>query len=549
MTITGSTELISARDAIDRREWSRAYSSYLAARVEATLTSDDLFSLGDAAWWLGHLDDSIDAFDKAFQLFLKEDRPRPAAVCALYIGYTLSLRSQMAAAMAWISRAYKILESEPECAEHGLLLYVEFEQASDSGDLAAASELATRLNVLAERFGGPDLTALAAVSVGKLMVLEGQVEQGFRLLDQAMLAAITDGIDPSWAGNIYCNVMILCIGILDVDRAVEWTRATLRWCDDQDAAGPFIGICQSHRAQVLQMQGELDACENAIRRVLADPRAFDLRSIAEAHYQHGEFLRLKGALDHADHAYQQATLVGRDPQPGCSLLLLARGQHRQAKISIESALTDASPNLPDRALLLVAAVEIAIAAGDLTMAASAEEELLEIANRFQTPGLRALHLEARGRYCLAAGDLHASIRAFQEACSIWLRSNLVIGAAKCRLLMAMALKGSGQDVIAERELLAARSVFESLGLPCPALNGTVASGSSSLPGGLTDREVEVLSLVAAGFSNRDVGEQLFISPRTVARHLENIFFKIGVSSRTAAAAFAIEHGLTNRGDG
>ena len=63
------------------------------------------------------------------------------------------------------------------------------------------------------------------------------------------------------------------------------------------------------------------------------------------------------------------------------------------------------------------------------------------------------------------------------------------------------------------------------------------------PSGLTDREVEVLRLVAGGSSNREVARALVISPRTAEHHVQHIYGKIGVSTRAAAAMFAMQHGL------
>jgi DNA-binding NarL/FixJ family response regulator len=66
---------------------------------------------------------------------------------------------------------------------------------------------------------------------------------------------------------------------------------------------------------------------------------------------------------------------------------------------------------------------------------------------------------------------------------------------------------------------------------------------AALPAGLTAREVEVLRLVATGQSNAQIATALVLSEKTVARHLSNIFSKLGVGSRTAATAYAFEHGL------
>jgi DNA-binding NarL/FixJ family response regulator len=92
---------------------------------------------------------------------------------------------------------------------------------------------------------------------------------------------------------------------------------------------------------------------------------------------------------------------------------------------------------------------------------------------------------------------------------------------------------------------AADAAFDRLGATLDARRVARLRRSPALPGGLTVREAEVLRLVAAGKSNREIATLLVLSDKTVARHLSNIFAKLGLSSRTAATAFAFEHGLAS----
>ncbi len=84
---------------------------------------------------------------------------------------------------------------------------------------------------------------------------------------------------------------------------------------------------------------------------------------------------------------------------------------------------------------------------------------------------------------------------------------------------------------------------KAVGLVIAAAGGRATNPVIGNPGQLTDREVEVLRLISRGRTNRQVGEELFISPKTVGRHVENIYSKIGVSTRAGAAVFAMEHHL------
>jgi DNA-binding NarL/FixJ family response regulator len=117
-----------------------------------------------------------------------------------------------------------------------------------------------------------------------------------------------------------------------------------------------------------------------------------------------------------------------------------------------------------------------------------------------------------------------------------------------RVILARAYEELGDNEAAERELEAAQTVFEELGADLDA-KAVSDQRRSALPKGLTEREVEVLALVAAGNTNRQIADELFLSQKTVARHLSNIFTKLDVTSRTAAAWFAFENGLASPKDG
>jgi DNA-binding NarL/FixJ family response regulator len=110
------------------------------------------------------------------------------------------------------------------------------------------------------------------------------------------------------------------------------------------------------------------------------------------------------------------------------------------------------------------------------------------------------------------------------------------------LLIAIACRKLGDGASAELELEAARGVLEELGA-APDLERLARRAGSPRPGGLSRRESEVLILVAAGKTNRAIAAELFISEKTVARHVSNIFTRLGLSSRSEATAYAYKRGL------
>jgi len=193
---------------------------------------------------------------------------------------------------------------------------------------------------------------------------------------------------------------------------------------------------------------------------------------------------------------------------------------------------------------LAASVEIMLVAGDLDAARRAADELSELAAVGTASFVRGLAGRAQGAVSLAEGDAASAIEALRESCVEWRALQAPYEAARAEMLIGLACRQLGDEVTARMELDAARSLFEELGAaPDLARLKELSAPRRQLPAGLTAREVEILGLVAAGKTNREIAEALVISDHTVRRHLQNIFVKIGVSSRAAATAFAFQHGL------
>jgi DNA-binding CsgD family transcriptional regulator len=165
------------------------------------------------------------------------------------------------------------------------------------------------------------------------------------------------------------------------------------------------------------------------------------------------------------------------------------------------------------------------------------------AEDFASPGFRAAAAQARGAVLLAEGRAADALPVLRDACRRWRDLQAPYDLARVRTLLAGAYRALGDADGAELELGAAAEAFTRLGARPDAAAVAALRGVPAPPGGLTDREVQVLGCLAAGRSNREIAAALVISEKTVARHLSNIFTKLGVSSRTAATAWAHEHGL------
>jgi DNA-binding CsgD family transcriptional regulator len=534
------------RESYARRAWKDAYKQLSRADQAESLGAEDLELLSTSAYMLGREDEYFGALERAHQTHLNAGEALRAARCALWVGINLAQQGEMGRASGWLARAQRLVEREGrECVEQGYLLLPLMFQHEASGDLDAAVATATEATEIGERFGDRDLFALAVHSQGHMMVIDGRSKEGLGLLDEAMVAVTTGELSPIVSGIVYCGMILGCQTAYEPRRAQEWTAALTRWCQQQPDMVAFTGRCLVHRAEILQLQGAwVEALEEARRAGRRCLEGNNQRAAGEAAYLQGDVHRLRGQFDKAEEAYREANQRGREPQPGLALLRLVQGDKDAALAAIRRVTAEVTvPSV--RAGLLPGYVEIMLAVGDVEKARGACDELEEIAKGYEFGALSAMVAQARGAVDLAAGDAEAALAMLRRASQIWQGFEAPHEAARARVLVGLACRALGDDDAAAMELEAARDAFARLGAApdlarLDTLTGHAAAGETH---GLTERELEVLRLVAAGKSNREIATALVISEHTVRRHLQNIFAKLGVSSRTAASAFAFEHDL------
>jgi DNA-binding NarL/FixJ family response regulator len=540
-------ELEQGREAYAERKWVDAYRALAAADRAEPLGAEDLELVARASYMLGRDDDYVSGLERAHHAYLESGQALPAVRCAWWIGHNFLFRGEMGPAKGWFARAQRLLERERrDCVERGYVLIAALLEHVFGGDHEAAHAVAVEITEIGERFGDQDLVAMGLMEQGHALVRRGRTREGLRLVDETMVAVTTGELSPIVAGIVYCNTIAFCQGVYELRRAQEWTAALTRWCDEQPDMVAHNGLCLVHRAQLMTLAGTWDAALEELRRLgeRYTEGVLNQRALGHAAYQRGEVHRLQGEFEEAEAAYRQATRFGREPQPGLALLRLGQGRGDAAAAAIRRAVSETSQPLK-RATLLPAYVEITVAAGDLDAARSACRELDETAERQDTDLLHAMAALARGEVALANDDAETALAALREACQAWQGLDAPHEAARARALFGLTCRALGDEDTAAFELDAARGVFSELGA-APALTWIDSLSDRAAAAdehGLTARELEVLRLVAAGKTNREIAAALVISERTVARHLQNIFAKLRVSSRTAASAFAFEHDL------
>lgn len=534
------------RERYAAQAWEDAHETLSRVDRERALAGGDLQLLATAAYMIGRENGYLEVLGRAYRAHLDGGEERAALRCAFWVGVSLARRGETGPAGGWLARAQRLLDRvDGDCVERGYLLLPRAFEHEARGDLEGAGAAVAEATAAGERFGDADLFALAGHTQGHVLVRQGRVKEGLALLDEAMVAASTGELSPIVTGIVYCGVILACEDAHDLRRGREWTAVLSGWCDEQPEMVAFTGRCLIHRAEIMQLQGAWgDALEEARRAAERCLRGENRWAAGEACYRQGELHRLRGDAEAAERAYREASGQGREPQPGLALLRLAQGEASVAAASIRRVLEETGEP-GRRAAQLPACVEIMLAVGELEAAREAAAELEGLARDLGSAALAAQAARARGAVELAGGDPRAALAALRRAAQAWQELEAPYDAARARELVGRACRALGDLDSARLELEAARAAFAELraGPDLARVDSLLDEDEPAGRHGLSAREVEVLRLVAAGKSNREIAAALTISEHTVARHLQNIFAKLGVSSRTAAGAFAFEHDL------
>jgi DNA-binding CsgD family transcriptional regulator len=524
--------------------WVDAHAALLAADEVAPLEADDLELLARAAYMLGSDDGYLRGLERAHYGHLDAGNAPRAARCAWWIGLCLLMLEEAAPARGWFARGERLLEREQaDCVEHGYLLLARMLQCFADRDFQGAHDLACEALAIGERFDDRDLVAIGVMDQGHALLELGRTHDGLRLVDESMVAVTSGELSPIVAGILYCNTIAVCRNVFEVRRAREWTTALTDWCERQPDMIAHTGVCLAHRAEIMHMQGAWDEALAEAGRVVTDG-VLNRRASAAALYVQGDVHRLRGAFEAAEESYRLAASRGGEPQPGLALLRLVQGKHDAALAAIRRVARETGPSV-GRALLLAGYVEIALTAGELDEATTADTELAAIAERQGSDALHAMSAYADGEIALARGEVDRALTRLREALLRWITLEAPYETARTRVLLGRVYAELGDHDGAAMEVQAACTAFEELGArpDLERLSASTRPRESRDAHALSPRELEVLRLLASGATNKAIAATLVLSERTVDRHVSNIYAKLGVSSRAAATARAYEQRL------
>lgn len=531
-------------------KWTERYIRLLKSDRTHTLEPKELEDYALAAYLTGRELESFQILERAHQSYLDQEKPKQAIRCTFWLGLTLMEAGEKTRSSGWIAKGKRLLngEQESECAESGLLILMAALEALYSGNPVLSQTLFQQGTTLGEKFEDTDLIALGRLGLGQAMIQQGEISKGIKLLDETMITVETESVFPVACGIIYCAAIETCRKVWDMQRAKEWTTALIRWCEAQPDIVSFKGQCLVRRAEIRQFHGEwLRALEESKAgcELLAGPPGKP--AAGEAYYRKAELLRLLGDFDDAEDCYREAAKWGRIPQPGLALLRLAQEQDDAAETSIRNTLL-ATKDTKKRAEFLPAVVHIMIAVKQIKEATAAMEELGDIARNFDAPYLLAKSAHCQGAIFLAEGSVQLALEHLQKALQIWNSLHLPYESARTRELKGIAYQKLHDKDNADAEFEAAKWVFEQLAAKpdLQRINRLVDRKRPHNTHGLTLRELQVLNRVASGNTNKIIAGELFISERTVDRHVSNIFNKLGVSSRVEATTFALRNNILDQ---
>jgi DNA-binding CsgD family transcriptional regulator len=552
MRTAPSARLLHGRACYERGEWNDAFESLALEDESQPLCLDDLHRLAWSAGLTARDEQMLAAQERLYHGYLESGQNLAAARAAFWTGFRLLARGEAARASGWLTRARHLVEQHAQdCVEQGYLLLPAAQRHINSRELEQALECAERACVIGERFAERDLIAFARNLQGRALLALGRVEQGLAMLDESMVAVTSGELSPVVTGIVYCSSIVSCHRVFAFERVREWTVALTEWCAAHPQLGMFTGHCLVHRAEVMELAGSwAEAVEEARRAVQRCVRDIERDAAGRAHYLQAEIHRVRGEFDLAESAYREASRCGFEPQPGLALLRLAQGDV-DAAANASRRMIAATRDPLARTRFLPAHVEIMLASGAVDEARAASRELDEAAANLNTDVLSAIAAHSAGSVSLAAGNAQAVLEPVRRAFAFWQQLGAPYLAARLRILLARACAALGDAEGARLELECAFEVFEWLGArpDIAAVESLMTSlddlrkGAPRRIRGLTERELQVLRLIASGKTNKAIARELSLSEKTVDRHVSNIFAKTDVNSRAAATAFAYEHKL------
>ena len=454
--------LEAGRAAVLRRDWEVAYPLLHEADSSGDLAPEDLELLAEAALWGGLFSEYMDANERAYKAYVEAGNLARAGYLATLLAHDNRAQLQNSVASGWLARAKRHLDEAEEAPEHGYYALQRSLVALGEHDFDEAFRQGKAAEAIGKRFSDRSLEIRGIQRQGAALLEKGEVAEGKLLLDEASAAALGGELDAYSTLVVYCNAIGAHREVADFDSAAEWTDRASQFCD-ANSVSAFPGMCRVNYAEVMRFKGRFNEAEELAGLAGEQLRAWCPRIAGAAFYELGETRLRLGDLAQAEQAFREADEHGHTPEPGHSLLRLARGDAQGAWTSLRRVLADETMGLAARTTFLPAGVDIAVAAGELESAEGLAAELDTAADSFETSALKAAAAYAQGKIALARDDADRAESCFRNARAFWEATGASYDSARAREQRGLALRAGGDEEAAVWELEAAAARFERLG--------------------------------------------------------------------------------------
>ena len=526
-----------------RAEWSSARDAFEGILAVEPGDPEALDGLGQSLWWLGDRTAGIERRREAYAAYQQRADAQSAGGLATYLAGEARIDGQHAAAAGWLARARRLLADVGSVPELGWLAVEDAKRADD----AAAAEIHAREALgVAHELADPEVECMALAQLGRAVVRQGRVDEGVALLDEAMTVALGgESRDPLACGDACCTTLVVCDGLADLNRATQWCEAVVDFAERRHFT-PLQSWCRAIYAGVLVRAGDWERAEAVLSEALRHRpapsrgagRVLPLVVLAELRLRQGRLEEAGGLLEG----------LGDEPVALAPLVTLHR---ERGELALARALLERGDQAGTGDERLVLWGNLSLAEGDLDAAAAVAQRLRQDAEGLSRDDLAAEAAALEGRVAGERGDRATAASKLDEAVGQFAALRYPLEEGRARLALAGIVAGHGSP-LAVAGARAARDMFERLGARRDAdraaalLRDLGASGRTAVRGDrdtLTAREREVLGLIAEGLSNRQIAERLVIAPKTAEHHVGRVLAKLGVGSRTAAAAYAVREGI------
>jgi DNA-binding NarL/FixJ family response regulator len=525
--------------ALQAGNWQEARSVFEATLLEGE-TAEALEGLSQVWWWIGDEDQAVALRQKAHTAFRRRGDRIRALRCALWVSDEYrTVFGDQAASNGWFSRAQRLLDDPSAAPASG---WVALARASRTTDPITAEAHARLALAEAERWSDTELEAYSLAQLGLARLTQGAVKEGLSHLDEAMAIA-TSLDDPVVAGDTACSLMQAAEMIGDMSPFMGWASLIQRHMV-QLGHSALIASCGTCCGEVFAANGNWAGAESELLRTITALEQSGHRSRCSHPAAALASLRIRqGRLEEAGSILARFANLPEAVEP-TAVLLIAQGQPAPAVALLNRRLSAiGDTNLRSVPLLSLLAEALALR-GDREGATEAAAKLERIATASGLDRIRAVALLARARSQSSDPALAASL--YEEAIGLFDAANAPFEAAISRIELARVVMATDREA-AVAETRTALAALDGLGATHEAdraaalLRSLGVRGQTGAKGKdrLTERETEVLDLVARGMTNSEIAQRLFISQKTAANHVSNILMKLGVRSRTEAAAVAL----------